>query len=209
MLATITVILCSFISLKSYIIIHFVSKILYKVTVLRFQLREVSLKWCKEGWQVEVIFSVSIVLFRWECQSYLLINQLHELIEIIYSTCIKWNNVLSVGEMKATTQINKFHENLVTDHEEDPGRYRETTLWCLALFVNIHSLSETSSYSVLALHVNSTSFPSFKCWASFAMFDKSPLNNSHQSAKKTHVSCRKKSHGSSSTWTSAKIASYK
>lgn len=33
-------------------------------------------------------------------------NQLQELIEIIYSACTNSNNMLYIGEMKATTKIN-------------------------------------------------------------------------------------------------------
>ena len=212
MLACIIALLCSFISLKSHIIIPFMSKILYRVTVLCFQLKEVSLKWCKEGWQIEVICSVSIMRFRWECQNYLLINQLHELSEIIYSACTYWNNILYVGERKTTTKINKCSVRICDRPWRGPWEKQGNNSLvpcCIQKGKFTLFLSEAGSYSVSALRVNSASFPSFKCWASFGVFDKPLLNNSHQCAEKTHISRRKKSHGSSSTWTSAKITSYK
>lgn len=156
--------------------------------MLHFQSREISLKWCKESCLVELTFSVSIMLLRWECQSYLLIHQLHELIEIILSACINWNNILYIGEMKeATTKINTVSQQFSDSPWRVPWGKQGNNFLEKPCFIYKGKwtlfLSETGSYSKSALYVNSTSLPSFKCWASFDMFVKSLWNNSHQCRK--------------------------
>lgn len=201
--------MCSFISLKSHIIIHFMSKILYRITVLHFQLREVSLKWCTEGWQVEVILSVSIMLFRWECQSYLLINQLHKLIEIIHSACTNWSNVLYAGEMKATTKINKVSQEFSDRPWRRPWE-KQGNNSLVPCFIHKGKftlfLPETGSYSMSTppLFPLSNAEHLLMCLISF--YYTIPIRVPKRHMYHIH---RKKSHGSSSTWTSAKITSYK